>query len=81
MRDRTANLASALVVMIVLLLAPCLRAQESEATLSGKVTDASGAIVANAKVSVKNPTTGQTMDVQTECNGNVQLDQTCSGRI
>ncbi|PYT78053.1 MAG: hypothetical protein DMG40_21390 [Acidobacteria bacterium] len=79
MRDRTANLASALVVMIVLLLAPCLRAQESEATLSGKVTDASGAIVANAKVSVKNPTTGQTMDVQTDATGTYNLTKLAPG--
>src|SRR5437588_3568153 len=50
MRERTAKPAVwAAVLMIIFLLAPCLRAQGTEATLSGKVTDSLGAAVANAR--------------------------------
>lgn len=60
MRERTAKLAVCVVVpMIITLLAPCMRAQEAEATRSGKVTDSSGTAVANAKVSAKNLATSQ----------------------
>jgi len=66
--------------MIVLLLAPCLRAQEGEATLSGKVTDSSGAAVAEAKVSVKNLATGQSTDIQTDAAGTYNLANLAPGK-
>jgi hypothetical protein len=65
--------------MIVLLLAPCLRAQESEATLSGKVTDSSGAAVANAKVSVRNGATSQSREAQTDTAGTFNLAKLAPG--
>src|SRR6266699_2690400 len=79
MRVRTAKLAgSAAVLTVVSLLAPCLRAQESEATLSGKVTDSSGA-VANAKVSVRNLATSQSMEAQTDAAGTYSLAKLAPG--
>ena len=80
MRVRTAKLAgSAAVLMVVSLLAPCLRAQESEATLSGRVTDSSGAGVANAKVSVRNLATSQSMEAQTGAAGTYSLAKLAPG--
>src|SRR3984893_4407134 len=45
------------------------RAQVTGATLSGTVTDASGAAVPNAQVSIKNTATGLTRDVTTDSAG------------
>jgi hypothetical protein len=44
-------------------------AQVTGATLSGTVTDASGAVIANAQVSIKNTATGITKDVTTDSAG------------
>lgn len=80
MKGRTAKLAlSAPVLMMVVLLAPCLRAQEAEGTLSGKVTDSSGAVVANAKVSVKNLATGQSTETQTDATGTYKVEKLAPG--
>jgi hypothetical protein len=45
------------------------RAQVTGATLNGTVTDASGAVIANARVSIKNTATGITKDVTTDSVG------------
>jgi Carboxypeptidase regulatory-like domain/TonB dependent receptor/TonB-dependent Receptor Plug Domain len=45
------------------------RAQVTGATLSGTVTDASGAVIANAQVSIKNTATGITKDSTTDSAG------------
>src|ERR1700736_4159072 len=45
------------------------RAQVTGATLNGTVTDASGAVIANAQVSIKNTATGITKDVTTDSAG------------
>lgn len=80
MREKTAKLAvSAAFLILIFLLAPCLRAQEAEATLLGKVTDSSGAAVANAKVSVKNLATGQSAEVQTDAAGTYSLEKLAPG--
>src|ERR1700720_1310157 len=44
-------------------------AQVTGATLSGTVTDASGAVIANAQVSIKNTATGITKDVTADSAG------------
>src|SRR6202035_3410790 len=57
--------------MLLLAIAPFspVYAQVAGATLSGTVTDASGAAVPNAKVSIKNSATGVARDVTTDSAG------------
>lgn len=79
MRERTAQLAACAVLMIFSLPVPLLQAQQAEATLSGKVTDSSGAALPNAKVSVRNVETGQAAEVQTDGTGTYNLPKLAPG--
>lgn len=76
MRERRPGIVvGAVVLVIASLLAPCLQAQEEESTLSGKITDSSGAAVANAKVLVRNLATGQSVEAQTDAAGTYKVEK------
>jgi hypothetical protein len=60
---------SALVILAVTIAASPAYAQVSGATLSGSITDPSGAAIAGAKVSIANKATGNTRDVTTDAAG------------
>jgi hypothetical protein len=68
-------------VFVLLFLAVNTRsvAQQSGATLSGAVSDASGQPLPNAKVSLKNIATGQATEVQTDASGNFTAANLAAG--
>jgi Carboxypeptidase regulatory-like domain/TonB-dependent Receptor Plug Domain len=60
---------SGLVVLLGLALTTHLNAQGNSASVSGTVTDASGALIANASVQIKNLGTGQVQQVSSDAQG------------
>jgi len=68
MNPRAAQFVFGLVLIFVLTANP-LHAQDAQATLSGTVMDSSGKVLANAKVSVNNLSTGQSTEAQTDSAG------------
>jgi hypothetical protein len=58
-----------LIVLLLIVLSPGLRAQEAGGTIVGTVTDPSGAAVASANVSIKNTATGVERTVTTNEDG------------
>jgi hypothetical protein len=69
-----------LAILMDVLLCSSLRAQDSGATLSGTVTDASGSVVPGAKVSIKNTGTDVTRDVTTDAAGFYSVPNLLPGR-
>src|SRR5260370_24871766 len=65
----TATFTLLLILAIAIVSATQARAQVSGATLSGTVTDPSGAAIAGAKVSITNKATSVTRDVTTDSSG------------
>jgi len=57
------------IVVLCFVVSPPLRAQVAGGTLSGTITDASGAVVPNAEVVIKNSATGITKTITTNAEG------------
>src|ERR1700689_5119912 len=64
-----------IILAFVLLAAVSLSAQTFRGTILGTVTDASGAVVAGAKVTVKNEGTGLERTAQTSADGSYNLPE------
>ncbi|HEX6802620.1 MAG TPA: carboxypeptidase-like regulatory domain-containing protein [Terriglobales bacterium] len=77
MRTRSGRLLVPLFVIVSLSLA---NAQNTTTYLSGTVKDASGVPVANANVSLKNVSTGQTSEVQADAQGKYQFSGLAAGQ-
>lgn len=67
------------VVIIFVLVHLPLHAQDSAATLSGTITDASGKPLPNAKVSVRNSTSGHSLEAQADSEGHFTIPNLAAG--
>lgn len=67
------------ILALILLIAPAVQAQVATATLSGTVTDPSGVVLANVKVTIENLATGQSTETHTDANGVFRADNLSPG--
>jgi hypothetical protein len=80
MNLRATRLLSTLAfILFAFLSGPSVVAQDSDATLSGVVADASGAGLPNVQVSVKNVTTGHVVQAQTDSSGHYSVPNLAVG--
>ena len=75
MRTYVWRVAVFLAVLIVQLAAPCLFAQSAadSGTISGTITDPSGAVVAGATVTISNPVSQYSKSAGTDHSGHFQV--------
>lgn len=78
MNPKRADLSFGVVLILVLFANP-IRAQDSPATLSGTVTDSSGKFLSNVKVTAKNSSSGQANETQTDAAGQYSVPNLPSG--
>jgi len=78
MNPKTAKLFFGVVLISVLTATP-LRAQDAQSALSGTVTDTAGKVVPNAKVTVKNLFTGQSSETQADSAGLYSVPNLAAG--
>jgi len=80
MNPCTAKVFSGIAVALIFVLTNNpLHAQDAKAALSGTVTDSSGKVLANAKVSIKNLSTGESTEIQTDSAGLYNVPNLAAG--
>jgi Carboxypeptidase regulatory-like domain len=67
------------VVLIFVLTANPLRAQDAQSTLSGTITDSAGKVLPNAKLTVKNLSNGQSTETQADSAGLYSVPNLAAG--
>jgi hypothetical protein len=78
MKSKAAKRGVAVGILILFFSIPIF-AQDSNSSLSGAITGAAGAAVPNAKVAVKNLTTGQSTETQTDSAGRYNVPNLMPG--
>jgi hypothetical protein len=78
MNPKTAKLFFGVVLLSVLTATP-LPAQDAQSALSGTVTDSAGKVVPNARVTVKNLSTGQSTETQADSTGLYSVPNLAAG--
>src|SRR6185437_11794568 len=72
---RASNLPLAVLLVLMLVSASPVFAQSDRGGLTGRVTDPTGAVVADAKVTALNVETGETREARTNGEGNYTIPQ------